>query len=171
MVVAGNGSAKGKAWVVTLLHRVGRYVHVMREGFHRFAANVAHVSGSAPVFVGAVLVVLVWAATGPIFAFSDTWQLIINTGTTVVTFLMVFLIQNTQNRDSRALHAKLDELIARHETADNALLVAEDLSDAELNRFKQRFAELASQPASHANGDGSPAALTGSGTRPATGWK
>lgn len=90
----------------------------------------------------AVLVILAWAITGPMFDFSDTWQLIINTGTTIVTFLMVFLIQNTQNRDSQALHVKLDELIRAKKGARNSLLDLDDLSDDELERLRKSFSKL-----------------------------
>jgi low affinity Fe/Cu permease len=88
-------------------------------------------------------VVLAWIITGPIFAFSDTWQLVINTGTTIITFLMVFLIQNTQNRDSEALQVKLDELIRAHEGAHNALLDLEELEDKELDRIQLNYSSLA----------------------------
>jgi low affinity Fe/Cu permease len=91
----------------------------------------------------AVSVVLVWAATGPIFGFSDTWQLVINTGTTIVTFLMVFLIQNTQNRDAKAIHVKLDELIRATEGAHNALVSAEDMDDETLGKYFERFSAFA----------------------------
>ncbi len=85
----------------------------MSDGFHRFASAVANIAGRSRTFLLAVTVILVWALTGPLFRFSDTWQLVINTGTTIVTFLMVFLIQNTQNRDAHAIHLKLDELHPR----------------------------------------------------------
>ena len=98
--------------------------------------------GSAWAFTGAVLVILVWILTGPIFHFSDTWQLIINTATTVVTFLMVFLIQNTQNRDSKAVQLKLDELIRALKTARNELVDLEDLSDEELKKLEEQFQRL-----------------------------
>jgi len=87
--------------------------------------------------------VVVWAITGPLFGFSDTWQLVINTGTTIVTFLMVFLIQNTQNRDSEAVHVKLDELIRANEAAHNALLDLEDLDESELDRIRADYEKLA----------------------------
>jgi len=92
-----------------------------------------------------VLVILGWAVTGPIFGFSDTWQLVINTGTTIITFLMVFLIQNTQNRDSAAMQLKLDELIRAINGAHNGLLDLEELSDEELDKIKSRYEELARQ--------------------------
>ena len=112
-------------------------------GFHRFARGSARASGHPVAFGFAVTVILLWLITGPIFAFSDTWQLVINTATTIVTFLMVFLIQNTQNRDSEALQLKLDELIRATKTAHNALLEIEELSDAELDDLRTRYAELA----------------------------
>jgi low affinity Fe/Cu permease len=118
--------------------------------FVRFAASTATWAGTSPAFVIAVLVVLVWAILGPVFHYSDTWQLVINTGTTIVTFLMVFLIQNTQNRDSAALHLKLDELIRVNETARNKLLDLEDLTEAELEHLKGSFTRLASTPSDEA---------------------
>jgi low affinity Fe/Cu permease len=98
--------------------------------------------GSAWAFAGAVLVILVWLITGPTFHFSDTWQLIINTATTVVTFLMVFLIQNTQNRDAKAMHLKLDELIRALKGARNELVDLEQLSDEELKKLEQQFRRM-----------------------------
>ena len=115
----------------------------MSEVFRKFAAVAARQTGSVTAFALAMLVVIVWAATGPLFDFSDTWQLVINTGTTIVTFLMVFLIQNTQNRDSQAIHAKLDELVIHLSGADNKLVGAEDLSDEELHRLKEHFLSMA----------------------------
>jgi len=99
--------------------------------------------GNPVAFVVAVLIILVWAMTGPLFHFSDTWQLIINTSTTIVTFLMVFLIQNTQNRDSEAIQLKLDELIRAVEGAHNGLLDIEELTEEELKRLRVRYAKLA----------------------------
>src|SRR5271155_3846561 len=110
--------------------------------FVRFAASTATWAGTSPAFVIAVLVVAVWAATGPVFHYSDTWQLVINTGTTIVTFLMVFLIQNTQNRDAHAVHLKLDELIRATKGARNSLVGLETLSDAELEKLEHEFEEL-----------------------------
>lgn len=98
--------------------------------------------GSAWAFSAAVLVILLWLVTGPVFHFSDTWQLIINTATTVVTFLMVFLIQNTQNRDAKAMHLKLDELIRALKGARNQLVDLENLSDEELKKLEQQFQRL-----------------------------
>src|SRR6266404_7176416 len=110
--------------------------------FRAFSRNTASAVGSAWVFIVAITVVIVWAATGPTFHFSDTWQLIINTGTTIVTFLMVFLIQNTQNRDAKAMHLKLDEIIRALKKARNELVDLEDLSDEELRKLEQQFKEL-----------------------------
>ena len=110
-----------------------------RELFRHLAHWSAEVCGSVWVFAGAVLVILVWALCGPIFHYSDAWQLVINTGTTIITFLMVFLIQNTQNRDARAIHLKLDELI-RASDARNLFINLEELSDQELERLAQNLA-------------------------------
>jgi low affinity Fe/Cu permease len=107
--------------------------------FRRFAHATAEATGRSGAFVAAVLVILAWAVTGPLFHFSDTWQLVINTGTTIVTFLMVFLIQNTQNRDAHAIHLKLDELIRANRSARNRLLAAEELSDGELAALQLEF--------------------------------
>jgi low affinity Fe/Cu permease len=115
----------------------------MQELFRKFSHAVSEVGGSVYAFTVAMLVILAWALTGPIFGFSDTWQLIINTGTTIVTFLMVFLIQNTQNRDNSALHAKLDELIVHTVGARNKLAMAEDFSDAELKAAREHFKRVA----------------------------
>lgn len=114
----------------------------MNETFRRFALKVSQVMGTPWTFVLAVLVILVWAISGPFFGFSDTWQLVINTSTTIITFLMVFLIQNTQNRDSRAIHLKLDEIIAALEQARNSMLVVEDLPDEKIEQLKQEFNAL-----------------------------
>jgi low affinity Fe/Cu permease len=111
--------------------------------FTRFAKWTSHAAGHPATFALAVLIILVWAATGPIFAFSDTWQLVINTGTTIITFLMVFLIQNTQNRYSAAVQLKLDELIRAINGAHNGLLDLEELSDEDLARIRARFEALA----------------------------
>lgn len=112
------------------------------ELFRHAAQRTSAVTGSAGAFALAVAVVLVWGASGPLFHFSDTWQLVINTGTTVVTFLMVFLIQATQNRDARAVHLKLDELLRAVEAARTSMVELEDRSDAELERIRAEFAEL-----------------------------
>jgi low affinity Fe/Cu permease len=111
--------------------------------FTRFATGASRATGRPATFVLAVAIVVVWAVTGPMFGFSDTWQLVINTGTTIITFLMVFLIQNTQNRDSEAMHVKMDELIRAFEGAHNALLDLEELEDSELDAIRDRYRKLA----------------------------
>ncbi len=114
----------------------------MNEFFRRFAHRTSEVVGSPWSFIIAVSIIIVWAVTGPLFHFSDTWQLVINTSTTIVTFLMVFLIQNTQNRDAKAIHLKLDELIRSVEQARNNLVDLEDLPDEELARLGKEFQEF-----------------------------
>ncbi|MBI4446866.1 MAG: low affinity iron permease family protein [Acidobacteria bacterium] len=117
----------------------------MREKnyFERFATSVARTAGHAQVFVVALGLIAVWSVTGPVFGFSDTWQLVINTSTTIVTFLMVFVIQNTQNRETEAMHIKLDELIRAIEGAHNALLDLEELNEQDLDRIRFRYEKLA----------------------------
>ena len=119
--------------------RPGRH----QEWFTRFAKWTAKATGRPFAFTTAVLVIVVWAVTGPIFGFSDTWQLIINTGTTIITFLMVFLIQNTQNRDSEAIQVKLDELIRLSKGGHNVLLDLEELEDEELDRIRASYRKIA----------------------------
>jgi low affinity Fe/Cu permease len=114
----------------------------VQDAFHVVAKKCSNMLGSAWAFVIAVLIIAVWAVTGPVFHFSDTWQLIINTGTTIVTFLMVFLIQNTQNRDSKAVHLKLDELIRALAGARDDLVDLEELSDEDLEKLEQEFRGL-----------------------------
>jgi low affinity Fe/Cu permease len=109
----------------------------------RVSRLATHATGSSGALALAVAVVLVWLATGPLFGYSDTWQLVINTGTTVVTFLMVFLIQRSQNRDSQAVHLKLNEIVAALEGASNRLIEAQDLSEAELNLLERHYRTLA----------------------------
>jgi low affinity Fe/Cu permease len=113
--------------------------------FSRFASKTAQIVGHPYMFLFAVVVLVLWAVTGPIFHFSDTWQLVINTGTTIVTFLMVFLIQNTQDRDAKALHLKLDELIRSHLPARNDMIDIEKLSDEELDELERRYATICSE--------------------------
>src|SRR3954454_7840703 len=115
---------------------------IVRDAFRCFAQRSSSVLGSAWSFCGAVLIIVVWLVTGPTFHFSDTWQLIINTATTVVTFLMVFLIQNTQNRDAKAMHLKLDELIRAVTSARTRLVHLEELSDADLGVLDEEFKKL-----------------------------
>jgi low affinity Fe/Cu permease len=125
----------------------------LNELFRHFAHRIAQASGSVAAFVLALVIVLVWLVTGPIFGFSDTWQLVINTGTTIVTFLMVFLIQNTQNRDSQAIHAKLDDLIVNLPGPDNRVVKAEDLSDEDLQLLEERFRQLADRTEAEAKNE------------------
>ena len=113
--------------------------------FTRFAKVTAHAAGQPATFCIAVAIIVLWALTGPLFGFSDTWQLVINTGTTIVTFLMVFLIQNTQNRDSQAIQVKLDELIRSIEGAHLGLLDLEELDDEDFERICHDYRELARQ--------------------------
>ena len=115
--------------------RVGSFA----DSFHNFAARASYVVGTKWAFVLAVLVVVLWAVSGPYFHFSDTWQLVINTGTTIVTFLIVFLIQNTRNRDARAIHLKLDEIIRAIGKAHNDMIDIENLSDEELKQLSHKF--------------------------------
>ena len=114
-----------------------------RSWFSRFAKSTARITGKPVTFMIAVSIVMIWALMGPMFGFSDTWQLVINTGTTIITFLMVFLIQNTQNRDSEALQVKLDELIRATHGAQNALLDLEELEEEELDRIKAGYEKIA----------------------------
>lgn len=116
-----------------------------KKFFSQLAKWTAHATGRPAAFSLAVLTILIWIVTGPIFHFSDTWQLVINTGTTIVTFLMVFLIQSTQNRDTEALQLKLDELIRNSEGAHNALLEIEEMEQEDLDNIKNRFHTLAEQ--------------------------
>ena len=122
---------------------------VVSDAFRVFARKTSSVLGSAWAFAAAILIIIVWAATGPMFHFSDTWQLIINTGTTIVTFLMVFLIQNTQNRDAKAVHLKLDEIIRALGKARNELVDLESLSDEELDKLEEQFRRLRKTAETH----------------------
>jgi low affinity Fe/Cu permease len=115
---------------------------IVSDAFRVFARRSSSILGTAWAFGGAVLVIAVWLITGPTFHFSDTWQLIINTATTIITFLMVFLIQNTQNRDAKAVHLKLDETIRALKGARNQLVDLEDLSDEELKKLEEQFQRL-----------------------------
>lgn len=117
--------------------------------YSKFAKAAAHFCGKPPVFVIAVAIIVIWIITGPIFGFSDTWQLVINTGTTIITFLMVFLIQNTQNRDTQAIQVKLDELIRATKGAHNALLDLEELEEGTLDAFRAKYQALASAAREH----------------------
>ena len=116
--------------------------------FESFANKATAFTGSSPAFIGAALIVIIWAISGPFFKFSETWQLVINTGTTIITFLMVFLIQKAQNKDSKAIQIKLNELIAAHEKASNRIVDIEDLTEKELDklhRYYQKLSDLAQE--------------------------
>jgi low affinity Fe/Cu permease len=115
---------------------------MMNDVFRKFAQRISTMVGSPWAFVAAASLIIAWVATGPLFRFSDTWQLVVNTATTIVTFLMVFLIQNTQNRDAKAIHLKLDELVRATQDARNSLVDLEDLPDHELERLTREFREL-----------------------------
>ena len=120
-----------------------------RSVFTRFARRVSAASGRPITFAAAIVIIVVWAVTGPLFGFSDTWQLVINTGTTIVTFLMVFLIQNTQNRDTEALQIKLDELIRAVKGAREEVLDLEELDEAQLNEIRKEYLDLAGKARDH----------------------
>ncbi|HWB12692.1 MAG TPA: low affinity iron permease family protein [Pirellulales bacterium] len=114
----------------------------MNDAFRHLAKATAGAAGKPWAFLAALLVIIGWAIAGPIYGFSDTWQLVINTGTTIVTFLMVFLIQNTQNRDAQAIHLKLDELLRAVAEARNGMIDLENLSDEQLERLREEFQRL-----------------------------
>jgi len=128
----------------------------MKELFRKFAQKTSQLVGSSWSFMLAVLIIVVWGVTGPMFHYSDTWQLVINTGTTIITFLMVFLIQNTQNRDAKAIHLKLDELIKGVKGARTGFVNLEELSDEELERLQQDFAKLRKQTNHEEHGNSRP---------------
>lgn len=115
---------------------------VKKNFFERFATRVAEMTGSTPAFLIAFACIIVWAITGPFFDFSETWQLVINTGTTIITFLMVFLIQKAQNKDSLAIQLKLNELVAAHEFASNRLVNVENMTEDELKVIKKYYSRL-----------------------------
>lgn len=116
--------------------------HSLKDTFRRFAQRASEALGSPWVFIVALIVVAVWALTGPLFNFSNTWQLVINTGTTIVTFLMVFVIQNTQNRDAHAMHLKLDELLRAMHDARNEMIDLEHCTDEQLAQYEAEFKRL-----------------------------
>jgi len=122
---------------------MAKFLHNSKSFFARFANRTARATGHYTTFIAALSVIIVWGVTGPLFNFSDTWQLAINTSTTIITFLMVFLIQNTQNRESEAMQIKLDEIIRAIEGAHNALLDLEDLTETELDLIRKRYTSLA----------------------------
>jgi len=123
----------------------------IQAGFGMFAQTISHITGRPATFLLALLVVAIWGVTGPLFGFSDTWQLVINTGTTIVTFLMVFLIQNTQNRDTLAIQLKLSELILAMEGVPNKIAMIEDLTDEELEALHEKCRGKAEQALEHLN--------------------
>lgn len=114
----------------------------LHKKFEAFAARITKITGSALSFIGAIIIIIAWAVCGPLFHFSDTWQLVVNTGTTIITFLMVFVIQHSQNKDTIALHLKLNELIASQATASNRLISVEDLTEEELEVLRKFYARL-----------------------------
>jgi low affinity Fe/Cu permease len=116
--------------------------HIKKNFFERFSNWATNATGSSTAFILAVLSIVIWGATGPVFQYSTTWQLIINTGTTIITFLMVFLIQKSQNKDSKALHLKLNELIAAHQGASNRMVNIEDITEKELDQLRKFYVRL-----------------------------
>jgi len=122
---------------------MGKRRHLLTGSLEKLSIKATRFTGSSPAFAVAIAVVLIWLVTGPIFGFSDTWQLVINTRTTIVTFLMVFLIQRTQNKDTQAVHLKLNELVAALKGASNRLVDVEDLSEKELKTLHRHFQRLA----------------------------
>jgi low affinity Fe/Cu permease len=135
-VTKESGEGASTTTTTTILTRSDR--------FGKFAARSSHYLGSRWAFIVAIGVIVLWALTGPIFHYSDTWQLVINTGTTIVTFLMVFLIQNTQNRDARAIHLKLNELIHAVDKAKNKMIDVENLSELELDELARTYEKIRS---------------------------
>ncbi|MRG46651.1 low affinity iron permease family protein [Chitinophaga sp. SYP-B3965] len=119
------------------------------HAFEKFSEKVVAATGSPWAFILALLTIIVWGVTGPIFKYSDTWQLVINTGTTIITFLMVFIIQKSQNKDSKSIQLKLNELIAATKTASNRLIDVESLSEEELNTLRQFYTKLALETKKH----------------------
>ncbi|HEX8068390.1 MAG TPA: low affinity iron permease family protein [Pyrinomonadaceae bacterium] len=127
----------------------------MNEFFRKFSSKTSELVGTSWAFIMAVLLVVVWAATGPAFKYSETWQLVINTGTTIITFLMVFLVQNTQNRDAKAIHLKLDELIKATKGARNTMIDLDALSDEQLKELQEEYKRICSED-TDGDGDGEP---------------
>ena len=125
----------------------------MNDFFRKFANKTSEIVGSPWAFIAAVAIIVIWAFSGPLFDYSDTWQLVINTGTTIITFLMVFLIQNTQNRDAKAIHLKLDELIRGVKGARNSMVDLENLSDDDLKKLQEQFHQLRERHAGLVNDD------------------
>ncbi|HEY2019684.1 low affinity iron permease family protein [Paraburkholderia sp.] len=129
--------------------------HPVSRAFDAFASTVTRLAGSPVAFGIAAITIVVWAVTGPLFHFSDGWQLVINTGTTIITFLMVFLIQQSQNKDSVAMHLKLNELLASHRHANNQLIGIEDASEDDLRRLAAAYLQLATKASSSGNEEAS----------------
>jgi low affinity Fe/Cu permease len=125
----------------------------MNELFRKFAAMTSHIAGSSWAFISAALIIIVWAASGPVFHYSDTWQLVINTSTTIITFLMVFLIQNTQNRDAKAIHLKLDEMIKATKGARNSMIDLDKLSDEQLKQLEESYKRICEEDDEEVIGD------------------
>jgi low affinity Fe/Cu permease len=132
----------------------------LKQRFRTWANKIADGVGSPGAFAAGVLIVVIWAVTGPLFRYSDTWQLVINTGTSVVTFLMVFLIQNTQNRDTQAMQLKLNELIRAVSTARNTLLDLENCTEDEIEAMQKEFAAIRAKMAARQDGGARPAEMT-----------
>ena len=132
-----------------------------KSGFTRFAQSTAAFTGRPACFASAAGAILFWAISGPLFHFSDTWQLVVNTSTTIVTFLMVFLIQNTQNRDSEALHIKLDDVIRALDRTNKSLLDLEELDEKQLDRIRKRYTELAERARRESGAESGPEAGAG----------
>lgn len=162
-----RSSARNKVWHRACESKSGRQpqglppsdnrsaMHPRNSWFYRASKKVSHLAGRPVTFAAAALTVLAWGLLGSVFGFSDTWQLFINTGTTIITFLMVFLIQGSQNSDTEALQIKLDELIRVQKSANNALLDLEDLDADELDKIRAEFVRLAEEKRKHADGDSS----------------
>ena len=148
---SGNGAEYHRRLPSAGVHKIASMpaAHHKPGWFECFARETALLAGRPPTFFIAVSVIVVWAVTGPLFGFSDTWQLVINTGTTIITFLMVFLIQQSQNRDTMAVQVKLSELIIAVEAAHNALATAEDLSEQELTALHAQFSKQAEATLRH----------------------
>jgi low affinity Fe/Cu permease len=140
---------------------------MVNELFHKFAVKVSKLAGSPWMFAGALALIALWTLTGPVFHFSDTWQLVINTGTTIITFLMVFLIQNTQSRESAAIQLKLDELLRAVTKARTSLVDLEDLSEEELEQLHEEFRRLREWESHKASGRSSARVLP----QMSSGWK
>ena len=129
--------------------------NVFRDGFHKLAVGASGLAGSVWAFGAALALIVLWALLGPVFHYSDTWQLVVNTATTIITFLMIFLVQNTQNRDARAIHLKLDELIEHLQGARNSLIALEQMSDEELDKLESEFRRVRKRTGGRSAGEAS----------------